>query len=170
MKTNENINYLLNKASCGIAYCFDGTIMEITFELYQRENPDASLEEFKRWKALSDDLYLEEKRASWRQTHKNAYLDVENYEGLSVASAEDSYLEALESVDLQAQREQQLKLIKQALKILTKKQRRRYLMHVAHGMTIREIAVIENAAAQVVHRSIVQAKRKIQNFVFGDCK
>lgn len=147
MKTNENINYQLNKTSCGIAYCFNCTVMEITFELYQRENLDASLEEFKRWKVLSDDLYLEEKRASWWQTHKNAYLNVENYKRLSVVSAEDSYFEALENVALQAQREHRLKLIKQALKVLTKKQRRRYLMYVAHGMTIREIATIENAAA-----------------------
>lgn len=115
-------------------------------------------------------MHLEEKRAIWRQTHKNCHLSVETHRELSVASAEDAYFSNLEDGEQQIKRQQQMEIVKCALNLLTKNQRRRYLLHVAHGMTMREIANIENSSAQVVHRSILQAKQKIQRFIFEDTK
>lgn len=170
MGIKKNIKYQRNHNGLSIVYCFSDSVEKITFEMFQTDNPNATHEEFEQWKRLSDELNLTEKRAVWRQTHKNCIVDMENHRELSVVSAEEAYLAQLENEEVQLKRQQQMALIKSALNLLTEKQRRRYLLHIVHGMTMREIASIENTAAQVVHRSIAQAKKKIQRFVFGDTK
>jgi len=61
--------------------------------------------------------------------------------------------------------------IQAALASLTSTQRRRLLLYYEHGLSYEQIAEIENCAYQVITKSVVLAKEKLQKFFEGEgCK
>jgi len=162
MKNYAQSDYALNKNAKGIIYHFADKIVEVTLADYLRENPDKTAADFEELKALSDADYYEADRSGYRQTWKNTSLDT-LYEDetaiFSVPSAEDEVIRQREQAEAYAKRQSTATF---ALEKLTEVQRRRYLLHHAHGKTVREIADIEGVFFTSVHESIQAAERKIK--------
>ncbi len=68
MKNYMHSDYALNKFSKSIVNHFADRIVEITLEAYLAENPDKTIEDFLKLKALSDEIYhqqiIDENRTS----------------------------------------------------------------------------------------------------------
>ena len=72
MKNYRDSFYAKNKYSPNIVYISDdGTDIEITVEIYLKENPTHTVEDFQKFKRLSDEIYLTQVREENAQTKKN---------------------------------------------------------------------------------------------------
>jgi len=161
-----NYDYALNKKSTGIVYGFVDGAKEITLQDFLNEYPGATPDDFDALKAWSDNDYLERDRNGYNTTRKNVNLDWADQAGeCGLASPEDSLVAAIDAREESEQRMRIVKLANQALDKLTDIQRRRYLLYVVDGLTVRKIAELEGVAFQVVDRSILSAKMKIQKFL-----
>lgn len=170
MKHNKNTGHQSRRDSGGILYCFADGVLEITLEMFLSENPDATQEDYQKWKDLCARLFAQERRDSWRQTHKNVLLHEETLADVHTDSAEDAYFSRQEEEAAQAHLQRQRCLLQVALERIGKKQRRRFLMHVAHGMSCRDIAAVEGVSHQTVHRSILRARATIEQYLSHQTK
>lgn len=148
-----------------IDYHFVDGIDSITYERFLEENPKATLQDFREWLAVIELMTLEERRANWRQTHKNCRLIGETKHAPSAPSAEEIYITSIEEEEAEQGRLMKLSLVNQALKSMSSKQRRRYLLHVACGLTVRQVGQLEGVAPSVAHRSIKRAESIIRRYI-----
>lgn len=154
-------SYAINKVREGIVYRnADGSILEITFEKIATDNPSFTIEDFKKLKQFSDDLYHEEEKGDNLQAHYVKSLFDENVfgESYSVPSFEDELIKQNNEIYFTA-------MMEGALNTLTQTQRRRLLMAYIKGLSAREIARLEGANHKSVLESLNAAKRKIKKFL-----
>ena len=163
MKNYRDSDYAANKYAGGIVYRFANETVEITLADYLRENPDKTEADFAELKALSDEVYLEQARDENRQTYRNVSLyGLDETDACCVLSPEEIVIDQPEQA---ARRERMRRQARKALSTLTEVQRRRYLLHEADGLTIREIAEMEGSYFTAVHESLQAAEKKIKKFL-----
>jgi DNA-directed RNA polymerase specialized sigma subunit len=163
MKNYMNSDYAVNKNARGIIYRFADIIVEITLEIYLRENPDKTENDFVELKTLSDSIYLEQDREEYRQTYRNVSIHgLDETEICSVPSPEDEVIERQQEAMKQ---KHQRRLAKQALTTLTEVQHRRYLLYHVNGLTMREIAKIEGVIHSKIQKSLEASEKKIKKFL-----
>ena len=91
---------------------------------------------------------------------------IENTVACSVPSAEEEFISEFFDVPEQAAKERRRrKLAEQALDTLTETQRRRYILHHAHGLSTWEIAEREGVRHQSVVECLASATKKIKQFL-----
>jgi len=166
MSDYRKSEYATNRNKTGIIYRFVESTVEIDVQDFLQSCPELTEQDFLYWKQVSDQMYLEEKRASWRESNRNVCLHCTLKDAaLTVQSAEDSYFQGLEEVKINTQRKTLLSLAKQAINSLSDTQRRRFILHAVHQLSYREIAQVEGVSPQSVHRSVQEAKAKIKNTI-----
>jgi DNA-directed RNA polymerase specialized sigma subunit, sigma24 homolog len=159
-------DYALNKNNKGIVYDFADGEQEITVDDFLSANPELTHSDFDKWKAMSNADYLERDRVGCNTSYKDENLDWAAQKGkCSSVSPEDIYILALDELEEKEERNQRIMLAEQALDKLTVIQRRRYLLNIVSDLTAREIAADEGVAFQVVSKSILSAKKKIDKFI-----
>jgi len=164
MNNYKSSDYAINRYSGGIVYRFaDGTHAEVTLADFLSVNPDKTEDDFLALKELSDDIYREQDRAHNAQNKKNISIyGVDEALLLLESSPEEIHISEINSIEEEGLRQERLSIVDQILDKLTEIQRRRYLLHVVHELTTREIAIKEGVAQQVVNRSILSANKKIK--------
>ena len=160
MKSYRDSDYAANKYAGGIVYRFADQTVEVILEDYLRENPDHTEAGFAEMKALSDEMYLEQDRADYRQTYKNISIhSLRGTDACCVPSPEEILIDRPEQA---ARKERMRQLAYQALSGLTEVQRRRYIQHCVDGLTTREIADLEAVEQRSVMDSLNWAEKKIK--------
>ncbi|MGI6635408.1 MAG: RNA polymerase sigma factor [Christensenellales bacterium] len=160
MSGKRNIRRTPEGDGAHIIYRFSDALVKITIEQYRAEVADGTEDGFSALRQALEEMWLAERRANWRQTHKNISLNALNKHP-AVPSAEDSYFQAMEDEEEDFRFKQQLRLAYQALNSLSSKQRRRFLLHAVMGKTLEETAEIEQVSLQSVHESICRARQLI---------
>lgn len=160
MRNYQESDYALNKYSEGIVYKFADGIVEVTLADYLRDNPDRTAEDFAKLKAVSDELYHEQdldETAYGKRARKLEWLtESEEY--------------ATPSVDItlihNSDKGQALKAAKCLLESgkLTEVQRRRFLLHYFKGLSIRQIAGLEQVDYRAVWESLHWSTKKLKKF------
>lgn len=160
MRNYQESDYALNKYSEGIVYKFADGIVEVTLADYLRDNPDRTAEDFAKLKAVSDELYHEQdldETAYGKRARKLEWLtESEEY--------------ATPSVDItlihNSDKGQALKAAKRLLESgkLTEVQRRRFLLHYFKGLSIRQIAGLEQVDYRAVWESLHWSTKKLKKF------
>jgi DNA-directed RNA polymerase specialized sigma24 family protein len=157
MKNYTKSDYAINKFSKGIVYRFADCTVEVTFADYLAENPDKTLADFIELKELSDKLYLEQARVENRQTKANvAYTEAVELTYTGSLSPEALLIDGAETSERYSNR------IKLALSTLTEVQRRRYMLHVVKGLSLRQIADLEGVNHSKIQNSFDAAEKKIK--------
>jgi DNA-directed RNA polymerase specialized sigma subunit, sigma24 homolog len=157
MKNYKDSDYALNKYSEGIVYKFADRIVEITLSVYLAENPDKTVEDFRKLKALSDEMYHEQVMHENRTSRLDVPINgLEETEQLSAPPPEIVLIH-------KAEKNQAMKAARQLLDSgqLTATQRRRFILHFIQGLSTRQIAVKESVSHVAVHKSIALAKEKL---------
>jgi hypothetical protein len=164
MKNYQDSDYALNKLNRNaIIYKFTDGIVEITLEVYLRDNPGKNESDFYELKALSDLMYYEQDREEYRQTYKNISLyGLDETDACAVPSPEESVIEQPERA---ARKKRRREIAEQALVTLTFVQQRRYVMYHVKGMTEDKIAQTEGSTQQAVSKSLMWADKKIKKFL-----
>jgi len=148
-------DYALNKADTEAIVYIDssGAVTRLT------QTSFASLEEFQRWKAWSDtDYHKLEKKNHIFSNH----TVLTTGDGIAVQSAEDMLIAAQD----QQERQELVHLLMLGLdSCLTQTQHRRLWMHSVDGMTVRQIAAVENVSHPSVVECLMAAKRRLQKFL-----
>lgn len=160
MRNYQESDYALNKYSEGIVYKFADGIVEVTLADYLRDNPDRTAEDFAKLKAVSDELYHEQdldETAYGKRARKLEWLtESEEY--------------ATPSVDItlihNSDKGQALKAAKRLLESgkLTEVQRRRFLLHYFKGLSIRQIAGLEQVDYRAVWESLHWSTKKLKKY------
>ncbi len=138
-----------------------GTLVRLTLEDF------ASQEEFQRWKEWSDNDYRKTDNADALFAKRTLSLHGLSERAVTNQSPEDVLVEAQEL----RERHELCRLLQEGLdNCLTTTQRRRLWLSCACGLTVRQIAKIENANFQNVAKSIAAAKKKLKKFLaaWGD--
>lgn len=164
MKNYKTTDYAINKYSEAIVYRFDDKIIEVTLEQYLVENPTKTEEDYKRLKAISDDIYLVQDRADNAQTKKNVSIhSFEEIESFGACSMEEDYIDKQEKLRVR-------RAVYQLLKndVLTIIQKRRFELFFLKGLSTRRIAEIEHARQNAVWESIKLAQNKLIKLFDGD--
>ena len=168
MQNYISSDYALNKYSEGIVYRFADGIVVVTMADYLAENPDKTEYDFRALKKLSDDDYFERDRKENAQTKKNVpFGELEETMLCCAPSPLDILIGEIDAQEQTARHGQRLGTAKRALGKLTDAQRRRYLLHVVDGLSVREIAEIEGAHFTSVSESLQAAKKKIKKVLSG---
>ncbi|MCH1948188.1 RNA polymerase subunit sigma-24 [Enterocloster sp. OA13] len=160
MRNYQESDYALNKYSEGIVYKFADGIVEVTLADYLRDNPDKTAEDFAKLKALSDELYHEQDLDETAYGKRARKLDW-------LAESEEY---ATPSVDItlihNSDKGQALKAAKRLLESgkLTEVQRRRFLLHYFKGLSIRQIAGLEQVDYRAVWESLHWSTKKLKKF------
>lgn len=161
MRNFNESDYALNKYSEGIVYKFaDGKTQTIWLEDYLSANPGKSAEDFAKIKALSDELYHEQVIVE----HRTGRLDV------TINGLEETEQLATVSIDTElihkADTGKALKAAKLLLNSgkLTEVQRRRFMLHFFKGLSIRQIAELEQVDFRAVWESLHLATKKLKKF------
>lgn len=158
--------YALNRNQKGIIYQFSDAIVEVKCEEVMDSDDTFTEAAFEQIKSLSDQLFRDEKLSDWRNNHKHTSLDSLGCRQIPKhLSAEDEYFTSLELKKEQATECAMLEVAKVALNTLSRQQRRRFLLHAVHQMTVRQIARIEGVSYVAVHYSITSARKKIDSFL-----
>lgn len=159
MRNFNESDYALNKYSEGIVYKFaDGKTQTIWLEDYLSANPGKSAEDFAKIKALSDELYHEQVIVE----HRTGRLDV------TINGLEETEQLATVSIDTElihkADTGKALKAAKLLLNSgkLTEIQRRRFILHFFKGLSIRQIAEIDQVDFRAVWESLHWATKKLK--------
>ena len=162
MKNYKDSDYALNKFSEGIVYRFADRIVEITLEDYLSENPGKTAEDFMELKALSDEIYhqqvIDENRTSRLDVSING---LEDTEALATASLD---VELIHKKDTEKAIEAARQLLDSGG--LTEVQRRRFLLHFFQGLSIRQIAALDEVDYRAVWDSLYWASKKLPPPVF----
>ena len=162
MKNYQKSDYALNKMNQdAIVYRFaDGTIKNYTLEDYLADYPGKAEADFRALKELSDADYLERDRKENAQTKKNKSIHImEDVADFGGATLEDDYLGAMDKQEAARALDALLAGGK-----LTEAQRRRFLMHINKGLSLREIAEREGVALRAVQQSIYSAADKLKKY------
>jgi predicted DNA-binding protein YlxM (UPF0122 family) len=141
----KDSDYALNKRSPNIV-CpqADGSRLEITPE----DCPG-----FERWKEFSDENYHAQELHSLRTTRRNISMyDLPD---------RDSAVEDVLAFDEPQPAQRTMANAMNILECLTETQRRRYLLYTRDGLTMRQIASLEQVDPMAVQHSIEAAKKKI---------
>lgn len=161
MRNFNESDYALNKYSEGIVYKFaDGKTQTIWLEDYLSANPGKSAEDFAKIKALSDELYHEQVIVE----HRTGRLDV------TINGLEETEQLATVSIDTElihkADTGKALKAAKLFLNSgkLTEVRRRRFILHCFKGLSIRQIAELEQVDFRAVWESLHWATKKLKKF------
>lgn len=161
MKNYKDTDYALNKYSEGIVYQFaDGIKAVVTLADYLRENPGKTETDFMELKALSDAIYHEQDVEEARYVRRAGTLEcMENSE---------RYASAPLDVELISRHETD-EALKAATRLLasgnlTEVQRRRFMLHFFHGLSIRQIAHEEAVHKRAVWDSLQWAEKKLKKF------
>jgi len=159
MKNYRDSDYAVNKFAKGIVYHFADQTLEVTLTDYLNENPQKKEADFTELKALSDEMFLEQVRSDNAISQKTvSFTALENTAICAVPSAE--------ILIVQAERKTERENIALAvLDKLTEVQRRRYILHNAKGLTMREIGEMEGVAHPSVVESLLAAEKKISKFL-----
>ena len=166
MKNYKDSDYALNKFSEGIVYRFTDSVIEITLSDYLSENPEKTVEDFRKLKALSDEIYLDQAQNEDKKTRRNTSLEqVEEILICKRPTPEQEVLMALNECEESIRENKQLEVAKLSLQTLTPIQRRRYLMCHVYGLSMRQIADIEGVGHSKIQRSLDAAKNKICEFL-----
>lgn len=155
---NPKSDYALNKmAPEAIIYTDSwGTLIQLTLEDF------ASPEEFQRWKEWSDNDYHKTDNADALFSKRTLSLHGLSERATTSQSPEDVLVEAQEL----RERQELCCLLQEGLDTcLTAIQRRRLWLSYACGLTVRQIAKIENVNFQNVAKSIAAAKKKLKEFL-----
>lgn len=164
-------DYTLNSKSRNIEYQFaSGECVPGSYSCscgdFLAEHPDKSPEDFAAWKAFSDEDYHQQKLHDYNTTRLDWNIEWSEQAGLcAVKSPEDILIAQVEAEEFRRKRKRQIVLAKKALAALTDVQRRRYILHIGHELTTREIAEAEGVKHQSVVESISSAKKKIQKII-----
>lgn len=156
MKNYRDSFYAKNKYSPNIVYISDdGTDIEITVEIYLKENPTHSVEDFQRLKELSDEIYHQQVNDENLQTRKN--MPIHKFEEAiecAMPSPEELYL-------LEEEKRKIWDLLSNLLDTgkITYKQLRRFLLFALEDKKMSDIAREENVKAQSVSESIRRLRR-----------
>ena len=165
MRNYRKSDYAVNKYSKGIVYSFNGQTVEVTQKDYLEENPDKTSTDFIRLKALSDEIYLSQDRANsayYKKIVPIKYVD-EDVLFHTAESAETAALKKIKAEEINRKR----KIAAQALNTLTEIQRRRLVMRLVNGFTLRKIAEIEGVGHTKIQKSIAAAEKKIKKYISG---
>ena len=93
MSNYRDSDYALNYKRSGIVYRFADSIVEITMEEFLNSHPNLTEQDFLHWKRVSDEMHLEEKRATWRHSNKDCLLNTSfAHDALTYPSAEEVLL------------------------------------------------------------------------------
>ena len=160
MKNYRDSDYALNKYREGIVYKFADEIVEITLEDFLRENPEKTERDFRDLKALSDEWYLEQVRLETAQGNKQVPLNgLEETESCATCPLEEEYIE---SVDRQRVMRAVDKLFREGR--LTEKQKRRFVQHYIHGLSLRQISAMDSVHFSSVDESLKSAVDKLKRY------
>ena len=166
MKKYQDTDYALNKFSKGIVYKFTDNIIEITLSDYLSENPEKTAEDFYKFKAISDEIYLKQAQDEDTKTRRNIPLkQVEDALICERPTPEQEVLTALNECEEDIRKNKLLEIAKLSLQSLTIIQRRRYLMYHVYNLNMRQIVDIEGVGISKIHKSINTAKNKINEFI-----
>lgn len=166
MSNYRESEYALNYKKAGIVYRFADCIIEISVEEFLLAHPDLTQQDFLRWKQISDEMYLQEKLANWRCTHKDCWLDAQlTHDALTVPSAEEALLDEENRKTERLAHRQKMHVSKLVLDTLSPKQRRRFLLHVVNRKTLEQIAKLEGVSFQAIQLSIKIAYKKIRKYL-----
>ena len=160
MKNYRNSDYAVNKFSEGSVYRFENETVEITLQDYLQDNPDKTEADFKKLKAISDQIYYDQDRAENAQTKKN--ISLHGLEETSVCASDDFEEEYVLSEDKRRAMQAAIRLFHDGK--MTEKQKRRFLLHFMHGMPLRKIADMEGVHFTSVDESIRRAGDKLQAY------
>ena len=153
-------DYAKNKYSSNIVYAGSDETIEITLEQFLEENPGMTEEDFNFWKNWSDeDYYITDRKDTNEAKHNVSIPSIEANELVSIPSAEEI---AIEKLSRESERVYTMKDAEIVLSKFSDAQRRRFLLHEVHGLTTREIAVIEGVSQKAVFDSIEWAKKKLK--------
>ena len=168
MKNYMDSDYAANKNAKSIVYRFANMTVEITLEVYLRENPGKTEDDFAELKALSDSIYLEQDKDDYRQTRKNVSLNgMGETAACAVPSPETEMIAQVEQSEHTAKEKRRRELGLKAFETLTEVQRRRFLLYHVDGLTEEQIAKRENATHQAVSKSLYWVERKIRKFLLA---
>lgn len=161
MKNYNKSDYAVNKYSTGIVYQFADETIEVTLELYLRENPNKTEDDFRKLKELSDTIYREQDRSETNQTRPHKRVPI-NLCGINDDSDIDPLTAYIEKID----RENAAHAIRQLLDSgeLTRIQEMRFRAHFFNGKSARQIAREEGVDHKAVLDSISQAIEKFAKF------
>ena len=162
-------DYTRNSKSKNIEYEFaDGEHITITPDDYAADTARMGrpAPEYGEMKKLSDADYHRQKLNDYNTTHLNWNIEWAEQKGLcAVPSPERIIVAQIEAEELRRKREHRLELAKKALDSLTEVQRRRYVLHVGYGLTLREIAELDGVNHSKIQESIRAAEKKIKKVV-----
>jgi RNA polymerase sigma factor (sigma-70 family) len=156
MDNYKETDYAKNKYSHNIVYETSKGTVEITVTQYLNENPTKEEADFWELKALSDEVYRQQAKEEHTQTNRNARFDENIESGFFYFPSPEEILEFRE------ERLREQRLVEELLFPLTPAQRRRLLCYVVEGMSLQEIAEVENVNPSAVCRSIIEAKKKLR--------
>lgn len=159
MASFSKSDYTVNKYSKGIVYLFADHAIEITLEDYLSENPSNTEEDFQELKILSDSLYRREMLDTYNQCRLNLSMCGMDRQTDPSPLPEDGFINALD-------KQYSLNALKQLLNSgeLTDIQRRRFLLYIGEGLSLREIAAQEGRSHLPVYRSINSAFNKLKKY------
>lgn len=136
-------DYALNRKRDCIEYRFADSIVEISLDEFLSSYPHKTEQDFYYWKQVSDQMYLDEKRADWRNGHKNVSLCcAASIDESTLSSAEDEYFRTVEQIEEEEKMAMRMSLAAKALSKLKLKQRRRFFLYTVYQLSMREIAVL----------------------------
>lgn len=166
MRNYRKTDYAINRYSPNIVYRFDNEIVEVTPEDYLKENPDKTRQDFSDLKALSDDIYYEQDRLESAQTRKDISIHgLEEMDCCATLPLEDEWEELVTAI--QNRRNARLTLKQLLYKdVLTKAQKRRFLLYLFHGLSTRQIGRMEGVSHQAVAKSFSQAIKKLKKIFY----
>lgn len=134
----------------------DGSTIRLTREDFSTE------EEFQKWKAWSDQQYLQESRRE--KNYWARKVTIKEFDQRQGTPADSETL-LLEHEDRMAQKRAAQIVTKDIQKLLTKNQYRRLWLYGVMHMTEEEIGRLENVSHQAVSKSLRSAMRRIRKYI-----
>lgn len=122
----------------------------------------ASEEEFLRWKSWSDENHHTIEKADHVFSNHTLSLDCMAEGAVAAPSPEESLIGVCEE---QERRELHSLLMEGLDSCLTPTQRRRFWLHLVEGLTVRQIAEIENVSHPSAVESLAAAKQRLYEFL-----
>ena len=134
----------------------DGSTIRLTREDFSTE------EELQKWKAWSDQQYLQESRRE--KNYWDRKVTIKEFDQRQGSPADSETL-LLEHEDRMAQKRAAQIVTKDIQRLLTKNQYRRLWLYGVMHMTEEEIGRLENVSHQAVSKSLRSAMRRIRKYI-----
>ena len=134
----------------------DGSTIRLTREDFSTE------EEFQKWKAWSDQQYLQESRQE--KSYWDRKVTIKEFDQRQGTPADSEAL-LLEREDRMAQKRAAQIVTRDIQRLLTKNQYRRLWLYGVMHMTEEEIGRLENVSHQAVSKSLRSAMRRIRKYI-----